>query len=96
MYSQLDSSGDALDDENSGPYGFSGNPEARAGCCSRLFIHWLWPLLALGKKRKLEMSDMYPLMPTESSELISTNFEREWAKAQGTTGAPWRRMLVVL
>jgi ATP-binding cassette subfamily C (CFTR/MRP) protein 1 len=87
---------DGLDEEADGPYDFRGNPEAQAGCCGRLFIHWLWPLLKLGRSRKLEQTDMYPLLPSESSERISGEFEREWSAAEGTGGAPWRRMLVVL
>lgn len=95
-YSKLSAQG--LEEEAAGesPYGFRGNPEARAGCCGRLFVHWLWPLLILGQRRKLEQSDMYPLLESERSQGISQKFEHEWAKAEGTSGAPWRRMLVVL
>eukprot|EP01044_Picomonas_judraskeda_P045007 COSAG03_NODE_24436_length_272_cov_0.768786_1_plen_50_part_01 len=48
-YSKLSAQG--LEEEAAGesPYGFRGNPEARAGCCGRLFVHWLWPLLILGQ-----------------------------------------------
>ena len=35
-------------------------------------------------------------MASEKSARISKVFEAEWAKAAGTGGAPWRRMLVVL
>jgi hypothetical protein len=65
VYSPLAQGGDGDygdTDAVAGPYSFSGtgqSPEATAGCCNRLFIHWLWPMLWLGRKRKLEMTDMY-------------------------------------
>ena len=93
-YTKLSTLGLEQDEAADSPYGFRGNPEARASCCGRLFVHWLWPLLMLGQRRKLEQSDMYPLMPSERSAGISEKFEHEWTKAEGTSGAAWRRMLV--
>jgi hypothetical protein len=75
VYSPLRGGDDDNDSEAFAPLsGSARSPEASSGCCGHLFIHWLWPLLRLGRRRKLEMSDMYPLMPEERSETISDVF----------------------
>ena len=93
VYEPLD--GEPLDEEGES-LGSRPNPEGSAGCCSRAFIHWMWPMLKVGRRRKLEESDMYPLMEGEKAEHIAAKFEREWAATAGAKGAPWRRMLRTL
>ena len=94
VYEPLD--GGADDEEEAESLGSRPNPEGSAGCCSRAFIHWMWPMLKVGRRRKLEESDMYPLMEGEKAEHIAAKFEREWAATAGAKGAPWRRMLRTL
>jgi hypothetical protein len=59
---------------------------------------WVWPLLQTGRRRKLEQSDMYPLMPAESASAIASQFRRHWdQQARDHTGrAPGRKMVAVL
>ena len=93
VYEPLDG---GADEEEGESLGSRPNPEGSAGCCSRAFIHWMWPMLKVGRRRKLEETDMYPLMEGEKAEHIAAKFEREWAATAGAKGAPWRRMLRTL
>ncbi|XP_034461847.1 multidrug resistance-associated protein 4-like isoform X1 [Hippoglossus hippoglossus] len=54
------------------------NPMAAAGFLPRLFLCWLTPLLRLGRKRRLEESDMYDLLPELRSEALGETLQRLW------------------
>ncbi|KAM8873545.1 ATP-binding cassette sub-family C member 4-like isoform 1-T1 [Synchiropus picturatus] len=56
------------------------NPFLGAGCLSRLFLCWLSPLLHLGRKKRLEQSDMYALLPADGSGNLGTTLQRLWEK----------------
>ncbi|KAM9820901.1 ATP-binding cassette sub-family C member 4-like [Neosynchiropus ocellatus] len=56
------------------------NPLLGAGCLSRLFLCWLSPLMHLGRKKRLEQSDMYPLLPADGSWNLGSVLQRLWEK----------------
>ncbi|KAG6587116.1 Multidrug resistance protein ABC Superfamily [Phytophthora cinnamomi] len=41
--------------------GASPHPQDAAGCCSRLLLDWVRPLLTLGQRRQLHADDVWPL-----------------------------------
>ncbi|KAM4560262.1 ATP-binding cassette sub-family C member 4-like [Odontesthes bonariensis] len=54
------------------------NPLANAGCFSRLFLSWLTPLLHLGRKQRLDESNMYSVLPEDRSETLGEELQRVW------------------
>ncbi|XP_055022842.1 ATP-binding cassette sub-family C member 4-like [Boleophthalmus pectinirostris] len=54
------------------------SPLAHAGCLSRLFLCWLSPLLQLGKKQRLEESDMYNVLEEDRSETLGKELQSFW------------------
>ncbi|GAA6216134.1 multidrug resistance-associated protein 4-like [Lates japonicus] len=54
------------------------NPLESAKFLSRVFLCWLTPLLHHGKKRKLEESDMYSILPEDRSEILGEELQRFW------------------
>lgn len=55
------------------------SPEVRAGFFSILSVWWLTPLMALGYKRPLKHTDLYPLIDKYTAESIYDRFERNWS-----------------
>ncbi|KAK7893415.1 hypothetical protein WMY93_022567 [Mugilogobius chulae] len=53
-------------------------PLAHAGCLSRLFLCWLSPLLQLGKKQRLEESDLYSVLQEDRSETLGKELQSFW------------------
>ena len=73
------------------------NPEQQAGCCSALFMSWLFPLLRQGRRAKLGPEDLYPLMPSEQAQPIAERFQQEWDSRTGSwSGQPGKRMVACL
>ncbi|AWO95631.1 putative multidrug resistance-associated protein 4-like [Scophthalmus maximus] len=67
--------------KSSGGGGSGGqHPLAGAGFVSRLFLCWLYPLLQLGHKRKLEESDMYRVLPEDRSDVLGETLQRLWER----------------
>jgi hypothetical protein len=56
------------------------SPEATASIFSLLTWWWMGDLLALGSQRPLQHADMYAVLPTVRANVISSQFEEEWAK----------------
>ncbi|XP_075905473.1 ATP-binding cassette sub-family C member 4-like [Nelusetta ayraudi] len=54
------------------------NPLATAGLLSKVFLCWLTPLLHLGKKKRLEESDMYRILPEDRSQTLGEELQRCW------------------
>ncbi|CAN9498397.1 unnamed protein product [Ophioblennius macclurei] len=54
------------------------NPLAAAGFFSRVFMCWLSPFMHLGRKRQLEESDMYNVLPEDRSETLGEELQRFW------------------
>nr|XP_057941813.1 ATP-binding cassette sub-family C member 4-like isoform X2 [Doryrhamphus excisus] len=54
------------------------NPLQNAGFVSQLFLCWLRPLLQLGRKRRLEESDLYTLLPQDGAHLLGQDLQRCW------------------
>uniref|UniRef100_A0A665T414 Multidrug resistance-associated protein 4 n=2 Tax=Echeneis naucrates TaxID=173247 RepID=A0A665T414_ECHNA len=54
------------------------NPLATAGFFSRLFVCWLTPLLRVGRKRRLEESDVYRILPDDRSEIVGGKLQSLW------------------
>ncbi|KAG8004595.1 Multidrug resistance-associated protein 4 [Nibea albiflora] len=54
------------------------NPLATASCVSKLLLCWLTPLLNTGRKRRLEKSDMYSVLPGDRSEPLGEELQRCW------------------
>lgn len=56
------------------------SPEEKASFISRMFYMWMNPLLEVGHKRALQMSDLYPLSRQDESQGLGDTFEEMWAK----------------
>ncbi|KAM3584831.1 uncharacterized protein V6R79_000382 [Siganus canaliculatus] len=54
------------------------NPLSNAGFLSRVFLCWLTPLMHLGKKQRLEESDMYGILPEDRSQILGEQLQRIW------------------
>ncbi|XP_029303230.1 LOW QUALITY PROTEIN: multidrug resistance-associated protein 4-like [Cottoperca gobio] len=57
---------------------FRHNPLTTARCLSKVFLCWLTPLLHLGRKRRLEESDMYGVLLEDQSEVLGEELQRFW------------------
>ena len=53
-------------------------PEPRASLCSRIFFTWMTPLMKLGFRRPLDMSDLWELGPKEKVATIAKDFQKHW------------------
>jgi hypothetical protein len=49
----------------------SERPAEEAGCYSRLSLHWMTNLLAIGKKRMLAPEDLYPVRDGDEGTLLT-------------------------
>jgi ATP-binding cassette, subfamily C (CFTR/MRP), member 1 len=54
------------------------SPESTIGIFSMAFYSWLHPLLFLGTRKILEVSDLYPLDPTMASRDLDPKFWESW------------------
>ncbi|KAM6945310.1 ATP-binding cassette sub-family C member 4-like [Aplochiton taeniatus] len=54
------------------------NPLASANFLSRLFFCWVFPLLRIGHRRRLEEDDMYKVLPDDRSENLGQELQRYW------------------
>ncbi|XP_023246288.1 multidrug resistance-associated protein 4-like [Copidosoma floridanum] len=44
------------------------------------FFSWLWPIFAVGGNKKLEVTDLYEVLPENLSELNADALEKNWMK----------------
>ena len=68
------------DDDREGlEHGGPENPEAGAGWCSRALLLWVWSMIRLGRRRKLEPSDLWQLPPRDDPQRLRAIFKERWA-----------------
>eukprot|EP01043_Picozoa_sp_COSAG02_P065565 COSAG02_NODE_9935_length_2070_cov_5.467275_1_plen_623_part_10 len=58
------------------------NPEVTSGCCARVFLLWAWSMIRLGRRRKLEPSDLWQLPPRDDPQTLAETFRIRWAQQQ--------------
>ncbi|CAG7824411.1 unnamed protein product, partial [Allacma fusca] len=62
------------------------SPQSSASSLSKIFLHWIWPIIYLGYKRPLETSDLWALnredQAHETVELFSKYWIPEFEKCQ--------------
>lgn len=80
MFKMLDTTPFENDDglEHDGPP----NPEVTSGWCSRVLLLWAWSMIRLGRRRKLEPSDLWQLPPRDDPHVLGVIFRERWAKQQ--------------
>ncbi|KAE9120494.1 Canalicular multispecific organic anion transporter 2 [Phytophthora fragariae] len=62
--------------------GSSPHPQDAAGCCSRVLLHWVRPLMALGQHRQLHADDVWPLRWELQAATTSHHFSGVYAASQ--------------
>lgn len=70
---------DADEHELHDKYAPQESPVETANLFSRLFFHWMQPLMSLGSKKFLTEADMWALPHGEDAERLSDAFQRNWA-----------------
>ncbi|XP_030637683.1 ATP-binding cassette sub-family C member 4 [Chanos chanos] len=58
------------------------NPSATANLFSRIFFCWLNPLFRIGYRRRLEESDMFKVLPEDSSKRLGEELQSYWELEQ--------------
>ncbi|XP_071552963.1 ATP-binding cassette sub-family C member 4-like isoform X4 [Panulirus ornatus] len=65
------------------------NPRDTAGCLSKMIFWWILPLMRLGNKRSLEVSDLYHVQEQDASQGLGNKLQKnwdeevEWSRAKG-------------
>ncbi|RNA09361.1 multidrug resistance-associated 4-like isoform X1, partial [Brachionus plicatilis] len=64
------------------------SPLPETGFFSKLTFSWINPLLKLGRKKQLQLSDLYSPVYDDEAEKITEELEKEWINEQKTHSEP--------